>query len=231
MGNPLTGTGTKLGEVGVIGESQEAEGVRGVGHKGAGVSGTSENWHGVAGQSQSTTGGAGVYGKGLPAGFFEGNIYVTGKIDCPKGTLHCFDVSISNADCAEDFDLSGVETIEPGTVMTLDQEGKLKQSENAYDRRVAGVISGAGNYKPGIVLDKQASHTHRVPIALLGKVFCKVDAKYSPIEVGDLLTTSPTVGHAMKAEDPLKVFGSVIGKALLPLRAGQGMIPILVSLQ
>jgi hypothetical protein len=70
-----------------------------------------------------------------------------------------------------------------------------------------------------------------VPLALLGKVFCKVDAQYSPIEVGDLLTTSPTIGHAMKADDPLKAFGSVIGKALRPLQAGRGMIPILVALQ
>jgi hypothetical protein len=35
----------------------------------------------------------------------------------------------------------------------------------------------------------------------------------------------------MKAEDPLKAFGSVIGKALSPWNAGQGMIPILIALQ
>src|SRR5208282_6491995 len=34
------------------------------------------------------------------------------------------------------------------------------------------------------------------------KVCCKVDADYASIEVGDLLTTSSTAGHAMKAEDP-----------------------------
>jgi hypothetical protein len=38
----IVGTGSKVGEVGAFGESQEAEGVRGVGHKGAGVSGTSD---------------------------------------------------------------------------------------------------------------------------------------------------------------------------------------------
>ena len=65
----------------------------------------------------------------------------------------------------------------------------------------------------------------------MGKVYCKVDAQYAPIEVGDLLTTSPTPGHAMKAADPLKGFGSVIGKALRPLNGGQGMIPILIALQ
>jgi hypothetical protein len=46
-------------------------------------------------------------------------------------------------------------------------------SKRAYDKQVAGVISGAGDYKPGIVLDKQQSSKTRKPIALLGKVYCK----------------------------------------------------------
>jgi len=57
-----------------------------------------------------------------------------------------------------------------------------------------------------------------------------VDASYGAIEVGDLLTTSPTPGHAMKADDPMKAFGAVIGKALRPLEVGQdliGSIPLL----
>jgi hypothetical protein len=53
----------------------------------------------------------------------------------------------------------------------------------------------------------------------------------APIEVGDLLTTSPTPGHAMKATDPVRAFGAVIGKALRALGDGQGLIPILVALQ
>jgi hypothetical protein len=107
----------------------------------------------------------------------------------------------------------------------------LQESQQAYDKRVAGVISGAGDLRPGIVLDKQQTQGNRMPIALLGKVYCKVDARNSPVEVGDLLTTSSTPGHAMKAADPLKAFGSVIGKALRPLAAGQGMVPILIALQ
>jgi hypothetical protein len=63
------------------------------------------------------------------------------------------------------------------------------------------------------------------------KVYCKVDAQYGPVEVGDLLTTSPTPGHAMKASDLLKAFGAVIGKALRPLASGQELIPILIALQ
>jgi hypothetical protein len=71
----------------------------------------------------------------------------------------------------------------------------------------------------------------RMPVALMGKVYCKVDARHSPIEVGDLLTTSSTPGHAMKANDAHKAFGAVLGKALRPLEQGQGIIPILVALQ
>ena len=91
------------------------------------------------------------------------------------------DIRLLNADCAEEFDMCETEQVEPGTVMVLGEEGKLEQSQNAYDKRVAGVVSGAGDYKPGIVLDKQESSHTRKPIALLGKVFCKVDAKH---EVG-----------------------------------------------
>jgi hypothetical protein len=96
---------------------------------------------------------------------------------------------------------------------------------------VAGVISGAGDYRPGIILDKQTSSGLRKPIALLGKVYCKADATDHPIEIGDLLTTSDTLGHAMKATDPHRAFGCVLGKALRPLRHGKGLIPILVALQ
>ena len=158
-------------------------------------------------------------GIGVTAGRFFGNVEVTG------------DVKLLGADCAEEFAIIESKIIEPGTVMVIDQEGALRQSEQAYDKRVAGVVSGAGNLRPGIILGRQESEDNRMPIALVGRVCCKVDAKYSPIEVGDLLTTSPTLGHAMKADDPLTAFGSVIGKALRPLQSGQGMIPILIALQ
>ncbi len=149
----------------------------------------------------------------------NGNIVATG------------DIRLTNADCAEDFNVSEVALVEPGTVMVLGEEEILLPSHQAYDKRVAGVISGAGNYKPGIVLDKQESQQRRLPVALLGKVYCKVDAQYGAIETGDLLTTSPTPGYAMKADDPLKAFGAVIGKALRPLAAGHSLIPILIALQ
>jgi len=168
---------------------------------------------------------------------FEGNVEIIGDLTQKSGDANFANATVSgdivmaNADCAEDFDVSGVDKVEPGTVMVLGNEGALSESQQPYDKRVAGVISGAGDYKPGIVLDKQRTRARRQPIALMGKVFCKVDAQFGAIGVGDLLTTSPTAGHAMKTTDPLKAFGAVIGKALRPLLEGQGLIPILIALQ
>ena len=241
----LSGTRSSSEEgVGVEGESNTNHGVVGV-SKGAGcgvkaVSKDGEALHAetnslgsaaIAAYNLNSNGtGAAIYAKkdgtNGPAGFFEGNVHVTGDITIGG------DITLLNAaDCAEDFDIAGVENVEPGTVMVLGEEGALHQSQQAYDKRVAGVLSGAGDYKAGIVLDKQQAKDNRKPIALLGKVFCKVDADAAPVEVGDLLTTSDTLGHAMKATDHLKAFGAVIGKALRPLKGGQGMIPILIALQ
>lgn len=141
------------------------------------------------------------------------------------------DIILNNADCAEDFELMDDEDVGPGSVMVIDEEGKLRQSIEVYDKRVAGVISGAGGIKPGIILGRNHLNGKAMPIALSGKVFCKADAGQSPIQVGDLLTTSYISGCAMKATDPIKAFGSVIGKALRPLYSGHDLIPILVALQ
>jgi hypothetical protein len=96
---------------------------------------------------------------------------------------------------------------------------------------VAGIVSGAGTYRPALVLDRQENSVNRLPIALFGKVFCKVDAAYGTVATGDLLPTSPTPDHAVKAEDPLSAFGAVIGKALRPLGGGRGLVPVLILLQ
>jgi hypothetical protein len=138
---------------------------------------------------------------------------------------------MNRADYAEEFAVSNPETVQPGMVMVLDEFGGVGVSQKAYDIRVAGVVSGAGNYHPAIVLDHHEAAPDRRALALMGKAYCLVDATEVPVGIGDLLTTSSVPGHAMKALDPLRAFGSVIGKALQPLTDGRGLIPVLVRLQ
>jgi hypothetical protein len=174
-------------------------------------------------QNNPTSTGAAIYGEhitGGTAGFFKGNVIVTG------------DISFPGADFAEDFNIGADADIEPGAVMALDQTGCLVPCAEAYDTKVVGVVAGAGSHKTAIRLDRRDNGAmRRQPIALVGKVFCKVDATYCAISVGDLLTSSKTRGHAMKAGDQSRAFGAVIGKAMAPLDDGLGLIPILISLQ
>jgi hypothetical protein len=252
--------GTSDSGVGVSGASQTGEGVIGSGSVN-GVHGIGDSIspmsNGVLGEnigkgigvSGTSRAGIGVYGKGATlAARFDGLVSVNGNLSATvmnlagdanvMGSANVTgdvnvkgDVILTGKDCAEEFDSSSV--IEPGTVVIIDGSGELQVSRTAYDQRVAGVISGAGSFRPGIILgkDEQGSSGHRMPLALSGKVYCKVDAQFSRVEVGSLLTTSTTPGHAMKATDRDKAFGTVIGKALAGLESGRGLIPILVALQ
>lgn len=240
---------------GVYGQSQSPSngnaGVCGVNTaQGPGVYGSSANWDGVHGDSQSSqhagvsgvnqAAGIGVYGASNgEAGHFEGNVTINGTLthngDCSvNGTLTVkTDVVLLAAgqDCAEQFELNEADQLEPGTVVVIDRNGALRESHTAYDRKVAGIVSGAGTCRPGIVLGRRPSKAHAATVALVGRVYCKVDAHYSPIDVGDLLVSSETPGHAMRAGDAMRAFGAVIGKSLESLEAGRGLIPILVALQ
>ena len=138
------------------------------------------------------------------------------------------DIILSNGDCAEEFDMTDAS---PGSVMVIAGDERLAVATRPYDRRVAGVVSGAGSYRPGIVLDRRPDAPERPAVAIAGKVYCQVDASYGPIAGGDLLVSSATSGHAMVAADPALWPGAVLGKALRPWSEGRGLIPILVTLQ
>lgn len=197
-----------------------------------GVSGESTHGRGVMGISQHDVG---VHGRGgLLAGFFEGDVkvvgelYVDGNVRIPGHG----DLILEGADCAERFRVDEeVGDADAGTVMVICEDGSLQPACGAYDRRVAGVVSGAGSFRPGIILDGGQLERRSRPIALIGKVYCKVDADFGAIEVGDLLTTSTTPGHAMKATDAVRSFGAVLGKAIGRLERGRGLLPMLVALQ
>jgi len=75
-----------------------------------------------------------IYGEGTPAGYFKGDVLVTGDLVL---------VNPSSGDIAEDFDVEDEQiNLEPGTVLTINDDGKLCASNRPYDTRVAGVVSG-----------------------------------------------------------------------------------------
>lgn len=237
----LVGVAQQLGP-GVLAIGKSGPGVQSFSDSGSGVDTTSTTAEAVHAETQSPATaavaafnrnpngtGAAIYGEKAGsnghAGYFVGQVHVTGNITTDG------DVILNNADCAEDFDLASQTSVEPGTVVVLNDVGEVMQSHQPYDKRVAGVISGAGSYRPAILLDKQTTSASRVPVALLGKVYCRVDASNGPIAAGDLLTTSSTPGHAMRLSDPVRGFGASLGKALRSHNQGSGLIPILVALQ
>ncbi len=125
------------------------------------------------------------------------------------------------------------ERLAPGTVVVIDGTGsnRVTPSSRAYDTAIAGVVSAT----PGVLLGEEAATKSQ--IATTGRVRVHVDASKSPIAAGDLLVTSDRPGTAMKSE-PIDVGGvrihrpgTLVGKALEPLPAGEGDILVLLSLQ
>jgi hypothetical protein len=143
---------------GVEGNSQSWQGVYGSSQTNAGVVGEATKFHGVFGVSHDSN-SAGVFGTndapGGMAGFFDGNLVVKG------------DISLSGGDCAEQFEVTDPLS-DPGTVMVFDDCERLLACSQPYDRRVAGVISGAGQYRPGLILNGRERADNTRPIALVG---------------------------------------------------------------
>lgn len=139
------------------------------------------------------------------------------------------------SDLSEQFDIRGDGTpIEPGMLVCIDPDniGKLIISSRPYDNTVAGIVSGAGGIKPGMLMGQRDSIADgAIAVALTGRVWAKCDASHAPIQPGDLLTTSGRPGMAMRASDGQRSQGAVIGKAMSPLSDGQGLVLVLVQPQ
>jgi hypothetical protein len=136
------------------------------------------------------------------------------------------------ADVAEPFKMSQLD-IPKGAVVIIDDKrpGYLTLTEREYDRRVAGVVSGANGINTGIVLSQEAGAGGEQTVALTGRVYVLADASSGSIRPGDLLTTAAQPGYAMRAADYTAAKGAVIGKAMSALAEGRGLVLVLVSLQ
>ena len=150
---------------------------------------------------------------------FDGDITVTGNI------------AARYQDVAEW--VSSSSDLDAGTVVVLDERASntVRASTKPYDTAVAGVISA----QPGITLGVAGSGKELV--ATTGRVKVKVDATNRPIRIGDLLVSSDRAGLAMRS-DPIDIGGAkfhqpgtVLGKALEPLKSGEGEILVLLTLQ
>ncbi len=159
------------------------------------------------------------------------------------GTVNVRTLAIlGGADFSENFDVN-VSTaggqamagkVQAGMVVSIDpiNPGKLSLAARAYDRRVAGIISGAGGVRTGMMMSHEGTLADgKHPVALSGRVYAWVDATRGAIKPGDMLTTSTTPGHAMKVINRARAQGAIIGKAMTGLKSGRGLVLVLVTLQ
>lgn len=141
------------------------------------------------------------------------------------------------SDIAEPYDVApaagGSAAAEPGMLVVIDADrpGALRVADAPYDRKVAGIISGANGVNTGLTLTQERSIADgTMPIAKVGRVWALADADANgPIEPGDALTTASTPGHAMRA-DAARAAGCSIGKAMSRLEKGRGYVLVLVNL-
>ena len=143
-------------------------------------------------------------------------------------------------------DLRPAEAGAKGTPATAGQSAVLEVADEVLAGEVVVIVpsngaalhpcySQADALVVGIALADAANG--RAPVAAGGFAYVKADATLAPIAKGDLLVTSPTPGHAMKAQPtmvngfPMYQSGTVLGKALEPLDSGTGLIKVIVLLR
>ena len=237
--------------VGGIAFSPNSAGVGGLNFSsvaGTGVYGfsaaTSGNGFGIQGEVASANGVAGAFLNDGGGNILDGATIssTTGKpvsqfrVDGSGRGFFNGGTQTGGADFAESVAVRGEHSqYEPGDVLVIDLAAgrRLMLSQRAYSTRVAGIYST----KPGVLatthsIDESDALAQEIPLAIVGIVPCKVTAENGAIAPGDLLvTSSSTLGYAMKGTNRTRMLGAVVGKALEPLREGKGVIQVLVTLQ
>ncbi len=237
--------------VGGIAFSPNSAGVGGLNFSsvaGTGVYGfsaaTSGNGFGIQGEVASANGVAGAFLNDGGGNILDGATIssTTGKpvsqfrVDGSGRGFFNGGTQTGGADFAESVAVRGEHSqYEPGDVLVIDLAAgrRLMLSQRAYSTRVAGIYST----KPGVLatthsIDESDALAEEIPLAIVGIVPCKVTAENGAIAPGDLLvTSSSTLGYAMKGTNRTRMLGAVVGKALEPLREGKGVIQVLVTLQ
>ena len=161
----------------------------------------------------------------------------------PDGSRKCHidrdGTFVSGSDFAEALPaIENRDTYEAGDVLVLARDGSgVERTSEPSSNRIVGVYSP----RPAILGADKGGETrvdpNDVPIAVLGIIATKVTAENGKIEVGDLLVTASTPGHAMKAKQmtingaDIYPTGAILGKALQSLGEERGVIKVLIMLR
>lgn len=236
---------------GLSGASQSHTGTEGASQSGVGVHGLSSSGPGVKGESNS--------GPGLLCSTIQGlNVIEARRLNQVVFVVRQNGAVLADgpfggpADFAEMLPVSGrASAYAPGEVLVIGPDGKLTRATEPNATNLAGVYST----DPGFVGDMRlrsrglsaidhspsASEAEAdeawLPVALVGVVPVNASAENGAIRPGDLLTTSATPGHAMRAE-PVRIggaaihpTGAILGKALEPLESGTAKITVLLMVR
>lgn len=239
------------GKTGVYGAgSSGGYGVLGYNTSGQGGRFTTDNGDGVYGSAKGV-GMWGVWGTSASSYGVLGNtdvsggygLYTNDKIYTGGGCVGCTSMLIAQNGDDKPLELGDIVVIS-GIADPISPEATrpvlvVRKADTASSQGVVGVVEG--RYVSQLVTKRQEeqivvedAHTSEEPAApgeyltvvYRGLARVKVDGSFSAIKVGDLLTSSSTVGHAMKAgltaaqgEKLVGGYlpGTIIGKALEPL--------------
>jgi len=164
--------------------------------------------------------GAGISIDGAGAQFFysvNGDKWNVNKdLDAGAFTFIGTATSARYADLAENYTADSA--YEYGTVLDFGGDCEVTiSSENST--RIAGIVS----QNPAYLMNSELESTYVVPVALQGRVYCKVKGS---VRKGDMLVSAGN-GFA-KAENSPKI-GSVIGKSIENFDGEQGLIEVVVG--
>jgi hypothetical protein len=143
------------------------------------------------------TGNIGAYGQGF-------------------NTVFASATSATYADLAENYEAD--KKYEPGTIVEFGGEFEITEAK-VNSTRVAGIIST----NPAYLMNSEAEGNFILPVALAGRVPCKV---IGPVAKGDMMVSAGD-GYAVASSIP--GVGTVVGKALENLIGGSGIIQVVVG--
>jgi hypothetical protein len=230
-----TGLWTPVGAVGVVGIGQ-SRGLYGSGGSSYGVYGTSLNWYGIYGRTNRSDDNYGLY---TPHNLFSKNINMAGAM--MSVAQNSGDTPLETGDVVV---FSGISDAGTGTPII-----RVVPATTANSHAVAGVVYSRFNIAAVIdtgddpPADMEITPTGAAQpgeymlVVVHGPALVKASAVSGALQPGDLLSTAAAIGAAGKAEMvslgevEMALPGTILGKALEPLAAGQSLIYIFVTLQ